>query len=92
MTIYTSETIKSELLHLKDWHFENNSIVKKFKFNSFSRALGFLIEVGLASEKRNHHPELWNNYDKVNIRLTTHDSNGVTDKDLDLAKAIEDLA
>ena len=92
MTIYTSETIKSELLHLKDWHFESNTIFKNFKFNSFSQAMGFITQVGLAAEKRNHHPELWNNYNKVNIRLTTHDANGVTNKDLDLAKAIDVIA
>ncbi|WP_309641971.1 4a-hydroxytetrahydrobiopterin dehydratase [Flavobacterium sp.] len=92
MIIYTSETIKSELSHLKDWYFENNSIVKNFKFNSFSQALGFIIQVGLAAEKRNHHPELLNNYDKVSIRLTTHDAKGVTNKDLDLAKAIDVIA
>ena len=43
------------------------------------------------AEKRNHHPELFNVYNKVTIRLTTHDANGVTDKDLDLAEAIETI-
>lgn len=92
MTTYTADTIKKELLHLKDWQFENNSIVKNFKFDSFAQALGFIIQVGLAAEKRNHHPEFFNVYDKVNIRLTTHDAKGVTNKDLDLAKAIDGIA
>lgn len=43
------------------------------------------------AEKRNHHPELFNVYNKVSITLTTHDAKGVTDKDLDLAKAIEKI-
>ena len=43
------------------------------------------------AEKRNHHPELFNVYNKVTITLTTHDAKGVTDKDLDLAKAIEEI-
>ena len=92
MIIYTAETIKSKLLDLKDWHFENDTIVKNFKFNSFAQALGFIIQVGLAAEKQNHHPELWNVYNKVDIRLTTHDAKGVTEKDLDLAKAINEIA
>ncbi len=49
------------------------------------------MQVGLLAEKMNHHPELFNVYNKVTIRLTTHDAGGVTDKDLDLAKSIEKL-
>jgi 4a-hydroxytetrahydrobiopterin dehydratase len=47
--------------------------------------------VGLLAEKHGHHPELFNVYNKVNIRLSTHDANGLTDKDFNLAKAIENL-
>jgi 4a-hydroxytetrahydrobiopterin dehydratase len=43
------------------------------------------------AEKRSHHPELFNVYNKVTIRLTTHDAGGVTDKDIDLAQAIEKI-
>jgi 4a-hydroxytetrahydrobiopterin dehydratase len=91
MTTYTSQTIQSELLHLNDWHFKNNAIVRNFEFASFSQAMGFIVQVGLAAEKRNHHPELSNVYNKVSIRLTTHDAQGVTEKDIDLAKGIDAL-
>ena len=47
--------------------------------------------MGLLAEKQGHHPELFNLYNKVNIRLSTHDADGVTDKDFDLAKAIEKI-
>lgn len=91
MKTYSAETIQSELKGLKDWQFFNNGIEKKFIFSDFTQALGFIVQVGVMAEKRNHHPELFNVYNKVTIRLTTHDANGVTDKDIDLAKAIEEI-
>ncbi|TDE29767.1 MULTISPECIES: 4a-hydroxytetrahydrobiopterin dehydratase [Flavobacterium] len=91
MKTYSAETIQSELKGLKDWHFAANGMEKKFVFSDFTQALGFIVQVGVMAEKRNHHPELFNVYNKVTIRLTTHDANGVTDKDLDLAKAIEGI-
>ena len=87
MKTYSAETIQSELKVLKDWQFDNNGIEKKFVFSDFTQALGFIVQVGVMAEKRNHHPELFNVYNKVTIRLTTHDANGVTDKDVELAKA-----
>ncbi|MFM2368385.1 MAG: hypothetical protein RL619_685 [Bacteroidota bacterium] len=91
MKTYSAETIQSELKVLKDWQFDNNGIEKKFVFSDFTQALGFIVQVGVMAEKRNHHPELFNVYNKVTIRLTTHDANGVTDKDVELAKAIEQI-
>ncbi|MDI1307389.1 MAG: 4a-hydroxytetrahydrobiopterin dehydratase [bacterium] len=91
MKTYSEETIQPELKELKDWQFINNGIEKKFSFLNFTQALGFIVQVGVMAEKRNHHPELFNVYNKVTIRLTTHDANGVTDKDVDLAKAIEQV-
>jgi len=51
--------------------------------------LGFIVQVGVVSEKRNHHPELINVYNKLTVRLSTHDVEGVTEKDVDLARAID---
>ncbi len=89
MEIYNEETVKPFLVDLENWSFMENGIQKKFAFKNFNEALGFIVRVGLMAEKENHHPELYNVYNKVNIRLSTHDANGVTDKDLQLAKMIE---
>mgnify|MGYP006214092403 CR=1 FL=1 len=70
---------------------EENGIFKAFKFKNFSEALAFMVQVGLVAEKQNHHPEWTNVYNKVSIRLTTHDSGGLTDKDFALAAEIEKL-
>ncbi len=91
MNIYNEHTSQKLLEDLEEWRFNDNGIEKKFVFKSFSQALGFIIQVGLLAEKRNHHPELFNVYNKVNIRLSTHDAGGVTDKDFDLAGAIEKI-
>jgi 4a-hydroxytetrahydrobiopterin dehydratase len=91
MKTYTEESAKSFLENLKDWNFKENAIEKDFKFNNFTQALGFIVQVGVLAEKMNHHPELFNVYNKVNIRLNTHDSGGVTTKDFELASQIEGL-
>lgn len=91
MKALTKETINKELLNVADWNFKDNAIEKKFEFKDFKQALGFIVQVGLLAEKRNHHPELFNVYNKITIRLNTHDAKGVTEKDFDLAKAINEL-
>jgi 4a-hydroxytetrahydrobiopterin dehydratase len=91
METYNKDSVVASLVILKDWEFKENGINKDFKFKNFNEALGFIVQVGLFAEKLNHHPELYNVYNKVNIRLTTHDSGGVTDKDLELARQIESL-
>ncbi len=88
---YDLEKVTTELQNITDWTFKNNGIEKQFQFKNFSQALGFIVQVGILSEKANHHPELFNVYNKVHIRLTTHDANGITKKDFDLAKAINEL-
>lgn len=91
MDKYNEQTIREVLKELKNWRFENNGINKEFVFKNFSEAIGFIVKVGILAEKMNHHPEWCNVYTKVTIRLTTHDANGVTSKDIDLAKAIDTL-
>lgn len=91
MDTYNEQTAKPLLENLKNWHFNANGIEKKFLFKNFTQALGFIVKVGVLAEKMNHHPELFNVYNKVNIRLSTHDANGLTDKDFKLATEIEEL-
>jgi 4a-hydroxytetrahydrobiopterin dehydratase len=89
MKTYNEETAQPLLKELKDWSFKDNGIEKNFVFKNFSQALGFIVQLGILAERNNHHPELFNVYNKVDIRLSTHDANGLTDKDFGLAKAIE---
>lgn len=91
MDTFNATTIKPELEQLKDWKFVKEAIEKHFEFKDFTKALAFIVQVGFIAEKQNHHPELSNVYNKVTLRLNTHTENGVTSKDIDLAKAIDKL-
>lgn len=69
---------------------ENNTLKADFQFENFSRAFAFMTEVALQAEKMNHHPNWSNVWNKVEIRLTTHDAGDtVTERDRKLAAAIE---
>lgn len=75
-----------------NWEEINNELVRKFEFADFSEAFGFMTRVAILAEKADHHPWWSNVYNKVEIRLTTHDAgNTVTDKDRNLAAAIDKL-
>ncbi len=91
MKIYSKTEANPFLENLKNWQYKNNAIECNFKFMNFSESLAFIVQVGLLAEKANHHPEIFNVYNKVQLRLTTHDANGVTEKDFDLAKRILDI-
>lgn len=89
MITYNQKAAAEKLINLKDWKFINNSIEKNFVFKNFQEAITFMVRVGFICEVKNHHPEWTNVYNKLNIRLSTHDEGGVTDKDFDLAGEIE---
>ena len=91
MAIYNEITAKPLLANLENWHFNSGGIEKDFLFKDFIEAMGFIVKVGLHAEKMNHHPELFSVYNKVKIRLTTHDQNGLSDKDFKLATLIESV-
>ncbi len=75
------------------WTEKNDKLVKTFEFNNFVEAFGFMTKVAIIAEKMNHHPNWSNVYNKVSIELTTHDAGGlVTDKDRELAKAIDAIS
>lgn len=74
------------------WKEENNELVRKFEFENFVEAFGFMTKVAILAEKANHHPWWSNVYNNVEIRLTTHDAgNTITEKDRNLAKEIDGL-
>ena len=76
-----------------DWSWESDKLVKTYRFQGFREAMGFLLRVSYEAEQRDHHPEIYNCYDRVTLSLNTHDAGGkVTAKDFDLARAIEAFA
>jgi 4a-hydroxytetrahydrobiopterin dehydratase len=72
------------------WEEKNNQLQKKFEFKDFSEAFAFMLRVALAAEKMNHHPKWTNEYNKVEMWLSTHDAGDiVTEKDRKLAEKID---
>lgn len=74
------------------WKTIDNKLVQSFEFKNFIYAFAFLAKVAIISEKQNHHPEIYNVYNKVTLKLCTHDDgNKVTSKDEVLAELIDGL-
>lgn len=71
---------------------ERDAIEKTYKFADFKTAWGFMSSVALKAEQMDHHPEWFNVYNRVEVTLTTHDANGVTEKDVELAGFMDTLA
>ena len=76
---------------LPKWEVQNSRLKRNFNFSNFIEAFGFITKVAMLSEIMNHHPEWSNVYSKVTIELTTHDLGGLTNRDVQLAKEIDDL-
>jgi 4a-hydroxytetrahydrobiopterin dehydratase len=68
------------------------AIFRSFVFGDFVDAFGFMTKAALCAERANHHPEWTNVYNRVEIRLTTHDCDGLSERDLDLARQIDKAA
>ena len=66
-----------------------DAIARNFKFKDFNQAFAFMTRAGLLAEKMDHHPEWFNVYNRIDVTLSTHDAGGVTQKDIDMATAME---
>ena len=71
---------------------DGKALVRSFKFKDFSEAFAFLTRVAMHAEKVDHHPEFTSVWNRVDFRLTSHDAGGVTNRDRELAEAINALA
>ena len=94
MTRLEGQARKNALAQLPDWRElpGRDAIARKYIFSDFNQAFGFMARVALTAEKMDHHPEWSNVYRTVEVTLSTHDSGGVTDKDITLAKAMDSFA
>ena len=89
-TPLSPQEIQTALSALKGWAFEKDALAKTYTFRSFREAMSFMVRVAFEAEELNHHPDWSNGYNKVAVRLSTHDAGGkVTAKDVELAKRFE---
>ncbi|MEQ1863780.1 MAG: 4a-hydroxytetrahydrobiopterin dehydratase [Micropepsaceae bacterium] len=95
MTAKLDKTQRTAALKsLKGWadDAKRDAIVKTFVFGNFVEAFGFMTQAALVAERMDHHPEWSNVYKTVSVLLTTHDAGGLTSKDIDLARAMDQAA
>ena len=90
---FTEPQMAAELDRIPGWMGNSNNFISKtFKFGDHIEAMGFVTRVARAAEVANHHPNLRIVYDTVDIRLSTHDADGVTERDIELAGKIDGFA
>ena len=94
MTKLAIEELRTALKRLPDWSLvqDREAITRKFQFVDFDAAFAFMTRTALLAAKMDHHPEWFNVYNKVEVILATHDAGGVTQKDIDLAAAMDGYA
>lgn len=88
------EDLKQALKRLPDWRLakDREAITRSFRFVDFDAAFAFMTRAALLAAKMDHHPEWFNVYNRVDVLLATHDDDGVTQKDIDLATAMDGYA
>ena len=88
------DDLRAALKRLPDWRLVEGreAITRKYQFVDFDAAFAFMTRVALLAAKTDHHPEWFNVYNKIDVTLATHDASGVTQKDIDLATAMDGYA
>ena len=88
----SQENISKKLQDLNGWSWENDRLTKNFEFSNFRDAMSFMVRISYEAEERDHHPQIFNCYNRVSLSVNTHDVGGkVTEKDFALASAIDSL-
>ena len=88
-----SGKIRAALAMLPGWTCKRDALEKTFKFGSFREAISFMNRVAFEAEELNHHPDWKNSYNRVVVRLSTHDAGGkVTNRDVELAQRIQKIS
>lgn len=92
MPLLSDEEISARLAALPGWEHAEGTIRKEYATGDFRRGVAFIVRLAFEAEAANHHPDVDLRYSGVVVALSTHSEGGVTEKDLDLAAAIEPLA
>ena len=89
---YDEKEITEKLHKLPGWYFEEGMIRRVYKTDGWPTTLMLVNAIGFAAEAANHHPDLSVSWGKITVKLSTHSAGGITDKDFDLARKIEEVA
>ena len=88
----SGDEARERLAGVPGWELDGEALVRTFTFADFARAFGFMAAAAVVAERMNHHPEWSNVYNRVNVRLSTHDVGGLSELDFELAARMAELA
>jgi len=88
----SSDEIAQALTEFTGWTYDGDALTKRFTFADFAAAIDFMASARPQIDELNHHPEWTNVYNRVDVRLNSHDVGGVTDRDFRLARLLDELA
>ena len=91
MRLLSEEEVQSRLQKAEYWEHDGNAIKREWNFQNFSEAMDFINMVAVICESHNHHPEIFNAYNRVSLRFYTYDVDGLSDIDFELAMEINKL-
>ncbi len=89
--VLNDDTVDGKLKTMPGWSRKEKQIMKTYERKDFLKAMGFVTQVAIISERADHHPDIDIRWNKVTITLSTHSEGGITAKDLSLAKEIDDI-
>jgi len=92
MDTLSQDQVAAALADLEGWSQEGETIARTFRFADFVHAIGFVEHLAEVAEAQHHHPDIDIRYNKVTLRLSSHDAGGVTSRDVRLAEAVQRLA
>ena len=87
----SQDEVAKRLDSLTGWELADGKLHRDFQFESFVEAFGFMTQVALVAEATNHHPEWFNVYNRVDVTLASHDVDGVSERDITLARFLDSL-
>jgi 4a-hydroxytetrahydrobiopterin dehydratase len=91
MPLLSNDEIIKELKTIEGWNQVGKEIKKTYEFGDFAHAMGFVASVVMLAERANHHPDIDIRWSKITLALSTHSAGGLTKKDFNLAREIENL-
>ncbi|EFQ82634.1 4a-hydroxytetrahydrobiopterin dehydratase [Aeromicrobium marinum DSM 15272] len=92
MGLLDDDRITAALTELDGWQRDGDAIAKTFTFSSFGAAMAFMAAAAPRIDEMDHHPEWSNVYDRVTVRLSSHDAGGITERDVTLATVLEQVS
>src|SRR5690606_28441968 len=91
MKTYSEQEIETRISKLEYWDYQEGFLVTSLDFKNFADAFAMMTRIAFEAERLNHHPNWSNVYNNLSIQLQTHDADGITDKDFELAEQIEKI-